>query len=1300
LIFNKIIQLLLFFTVLICFNSFATAQEKEKVTLQLKWLHSFQFAGYYAAIEKGFYAEENLDVTLLERNFDNNVSNEVLAGRADYGIGSTGLLLASLKNNNDFLLVAQIFQHSPLVILTRKEDKLLTPFDLKGKKVTLEKSNIGITDTPALALIYDSLGSFDQVDIQPHTFRIEDLIEGKTDALTAYISDQPFSFKQKDIAINIIHPRDYGIDFYGDNLFTRKSELQNHPSRVERMRKASLKGWKYALDHPKEIIDLILKKYNSQNLSRAHLKYEAQETAKMIVADFIELGSFEKTRYKKIIETYAQLGITDNINLDHDFFLRPTLSNLNAEERRWLANHPRIEVGTMQAWPPFDFVNTKNQASGIGAGVIKALNKYLGGVLVAVPGKWEDIFNSVKNKQRPALMDITPKPEREADFNFTTPYLSITHAIIGRRGETYYKNAQELTGKTIALEQGFGNNAYFNKNHPKVSIKQYPNTTQALDAVARGEIDAYVGNRAVANYLIRNKVFLNLETQGSLNRKSTDLTMGIRKDWPILRDILQKALDSLTEIEINNIINPWVSKEHFKSKNNLLTQEEQDWLIDHQTIKVAMDPDWAPIEYISNTGDFDGISMDYLKIISKDLGIRFEAAKNISWQQAVSGIKNKQLDIFSSVSQTAAREEFSLFTKPYISFPIKIYANKKTSYIGNVENLSSKKIAIVKGYAVESWLKRDHPDLILIPVKTPLDGLRMVSENEVDVFIGNAVSVTYYLGKYAIDNVRVAGDTPYSNDQSMAVRNDWPILASILQKSLDNISDNQHALIFNSWMSIKFEHAVNYQLIWKIVLGSLFLLLIIIYWNRRLSQEINRRKRVENKLLEYQLSLEQRVIDRTKEYTHLAHHDALTGLPNRIFFADRLTQAIKTAERHKSKVAVFFIDLDDFKQVNDSFDHSSGDITLQTVASRFKALIRKEDTLARMGGDEFTLILNDFNHESDLALIANKIIQLFKEPFLVQGHNIFLGASIGISIYPQHGTTIEDLVRNADSAMYKAKYEGRNQFKYYSELLTEQARERIILEANLRKALDKQEFVVYYQPQLELNTGKLSGLEALVRWLHPEKGLIPPNVFIPLAERSRLIIPLGEWILKESCKQMHQWQKSGLIQADISISVNLSPVQFDQEGLIKMIDSVIKSTELPLSNLELEITESTMMKNQKKSTETLKQLRSVGVKLAIDDFGTGYSSLNHLKHLPVTKLKIDQSFVSNIPNDAKDIAIAKTVIDLAQGLSLDVLAEGIETEDQLDFLKHEGCSYGQGYLFAKPLPAKDFESFLNSFPII
>ncbi len=434
---------------------------------------------------------------------------------------------------------------------------------------------------------------------------------------------------------------------------------------------------------------------------------------------------------------------------------------------------------------------------------------------------------------------------------------------------------------------------------------------------------------------------------------------------------------------------------------------------------------------------------------------------------------------------------------------------------------------------------------------------------------------------------------------------------------------------------------------------------------------------------------------REVSYAHLAQHDALTGLPNRLLFSDRLSQAIHAAHRNRQKLAILFIDLDRFKEVNDSFDHACGDQVLKVVAKRFQALFREDDSIARMGGDEFTVILTQIKDGTNVSLMCKKLLAVFKKPFEIQGHLLFLGASIGISLYPDDGATADELVRNADTAMYRAKDQGRNTFQYYSEELTSRALERVSLASSLHHAMKQNEFLLYYQPQFDLLTEKICGIEALIRWQNPELGLVAPDKFIPLAEDTGIIGELGAWVTREACQQMKSWQDSGLLESDLTMSVNLSGKQFEHGQLAEEIEQTLRHTGLAPACLELEITETIMMRSSEISSQTLSQLRELGVKVAIDDFGTGYSSLSYLKRLPITRLKIDQSFVAGVPHDMNDAAISKAIIALANNMALDVLAEGVETEEQRQFLIEQGCRSCQGYLFARPMPSDDFESFVQ-----
>ena len=420
---------------------------------------------------------------------------------------------------------------------------------------------------------------------------------------------------------------------------------------------------------------------------------------------------------------------------------------------------------------------------------------------------------------------------------------------------------------------------------------------------------------------------------------------------------------------------------------------------------------------------------------------------------------------------------------------------------------------------------------------------------------------------------------------------------------------------------------------------------------------------------------------------YLAHHDPLTELPNRLLFTARLEHGLERARRDKRSLAVLFIDLDLFKHINDSLGHPVGDDLLKKVAERLKQQLRDEDTVARLGGDEFTVLLEDLSDPQQAGNVALKLVECLSRPYPIDNHDLHVTASIGISVYPSDGDTVERLLRNADAAMYQAKARGRNGYQYYTEEMTSVAVRRVLLENSLRQALQLEQFVVYYQPKFCLNKGRLIGTEALVRWRHPEMGLVPPDSFIPLAEDTGLIVSIGAWVLETACHQLRAWQQAG-IEAG-TVAVNLSGEQLKRGDLVATVKQALQLSGIDASSLELEITEGFIMDQAEQAIAVLSELRALGVTLSIDDFGTGYSSLSYLKKLPINNLKIDRSFVRDIPEDANDEAIARAIIALAGNLQLDVVAEGIETREQIEFLRREGCRKGQGYLFSPPLSADD-----------
>lgn len=427
---------------------------------------------------------------------------------------------------------------------------------------------------------------------------------------------------------------------------------------------------------------------------------------------------------------------------------------------------------------------------------------------------------------------------------------------------------------------------------------------------------------------------------------------------------------------------------------------------------------------------------------------------------------------------------------------------------------------------------------------------------------------------------------------------------------------------------------------------------------------------------------------------YLAYYDDLTGLPNRTLFIDHLGQAMSVASRRQQRVGVMLLDLDHFKNVNDTLGHGSGDILLHDVASRLKTCFRDGDTLSRFGGDEFAVILADMSRSEDAAQIALKILKTFELPFVLDGHEIFVGVSVGITVYPSDGQTSGDLMRNVDAAMYHAKEKGRGSFQFYSSELTERAQRRMDMESGLRRALERGEFVLHYQPQIDLNTGCIVGLEALVRWDRPGIGMVSPVDFIPVAEESGLIVPIGEWILRTACTQAKMWQDLGFPQ--MTMAVNISSRQFSGGHLVELVKSVLQETELAAKYLELEITESLLMDEADvKVLSSLEEFKQMGITMAIDDFGTGYSSLSYLKRFPIDKLKIDKSFVRGLPDNAEDTSLVQAIIAIARSLQLTVIAEGVETEEQKSHLRNLDCDQMQGYLFSRPLSSDRISELLD-----
>ncbi|HUO43752.1 MAG TPA: EAL domain-containing protein [Burkholderiales bacterium] len=477
------------------------------------------------------------------------------------------------------------------------------------------------------------------------------------------------------------------------------------------------------------------------------------------------------------------------------------------------------------------------------------------------------------------------------------------------------------------------------------------------------------------------------------------------------------------------------------------------------------------------------------------------------------------------------------------------------------------------------------------------------------------------------------------------------------------------------------QHARVY--LWRAVAGSVVVIVVIVMLGR-MSWELAQIRRRE---VEAQMAHAERV-----EY--LAYHDGLTGLPNRSLFSKLLEQGINQARRHDRRLAVIFLDLDRFKQINDTLGHDAGDALLQETAKRLTTCLRDSDTVARLGGDEFVALLPELEKEEYAATVARKILSATAKPFTLAGHELRITASVGIGIYPKDGEDEQTLTKNADVAMYQAKSEGKNNFQFYSKEMNKNSLQRLALESDLRRALERGEFRLHYQAKRDLRSGRITGMEALLRWQHPDLGTVQPMQFIPLAEETGLIVPIGEWVLRTACLQNIAWQKQGL--PPYIMAVNLSARQFGDDHLLDDVAAILRDTGMDPHLLELEITESMIMRNVEKTIQTLTRLKEMSIRIAIDDFGTGYSSLATLKQFPLDTIKIDGSFIRDVSTNAEDRGLTEAIIAVGRTLGLTVIAEGVETREQADFLRQYACDEFQGFYFNKPLPAEQFAELLRT----
>lgn len=1150
------------FEILLCLSlPIFAASDLENVSLQLKWKHSFQFAGYYAAKAKGFYEQENLEVILRERETGKNNITQVLDGESEYGVADTALLAQRL-NGAPVVVLASIFQHNPLVYVTLKSSSIVSPYEMRGKKIMDDEHD----GAPLRAMLYDAgITSKDFFHI-PNSANIEDLIQKKVDVVSAYATDEIDEYKRRGVEINVIDPRNYGIDFLGDNLFTTQQEINQHPERVERFLRASLKGWDYALNHSDEIIELILRDYNTQGLTREHLKVEARETIKMIAPYGVPLGHSDSKRFERIAQTYKELGLVQSIgNLNGFIYKQQNTASLQitTAEKEWLNAHPIIKVGIDPDFAPYEWLNENGDYVGLSADYLHKIEMLLGVKFEVV--KTHSFAQSIelaKHSEIDMLTDVNKTPEREQYLTFTQTYLSNPVIIVDNGTNNLIGGLAKLSGKKLAIENGYFIAELIARDYPEIQIVSVTNVQEALTLLSKNSVEAYVGDAGAVNYEIRRSGMLNLRFAGETEYRSNH-SMGVLKTHSPLLSLLTKSLNAISEQEKNDIQNRWLSLQVTQTLN------WQHW------VKYIV-----PLILLS------------MLMLHWNVRLRREMKQRVELESAL----QHSLHLFKSVLDHA----------PMIRI---FWKDVDGNYLGG-------NAAFVK----DAGLNSDE---------------ELIGKNDYELPWASLAE------SYRADDRRVVQSSkPKLNyEKPLVLPNGQQILSRTSKVPLHDAKQN--------------------------VIGVLGI---------------------------YEDITEQKEHARQLEY--IANHDMLTGLPNRILLTDRMQLALANTKRENCLMAVGYIDLDGFKLVNDKIGRKAGDYLLIEAARRLKHAMREEDTVARLGGDEFAFLLLKLKSVEECEIALNRLLETLRAPFSVNGHISSVSASIGVTIYPNDNADADTLLRHADQAMYESKQATKNGFRIYNMALAHEFQVHQSALHSIEKAIIHNEFVLYFQPKVDMRKGAIIGAEALIRWNDPLRGLLMPADFLSLIEHHPLSIKLDAWVMENALSQLARWHEKGLMW---TISVNLSARTLQTANFVEQLKTLLaKYPSVKPQHFELEILETEALHDLTQTSETMIACQALGVKFSLDDFGTGYSSLSYLKHLPADILKIDQSFVRDMLVDIDDLAIVEGVIGLASSFKRHVIAEGVESVEHGVALSNLKCHYAQGYAIAKPMPADIFETWAEN----
>ena len=958
---------------------------------------------------------------------------------------------------------------------------------------------------------------------------------------------------------------------------------------------------------------------------------------------------------------------------------------LTTQEAMWLKNNPEVSFTGDPNWLPYEAFTEDGKYIGIVSSHLEIISQITGIKFIMSPSEtWTESTEKAKRGEVDILSE-TDDSDLKSHLNFTRSYLSNPIVIAMRIKENYVENINSISHKRIALIKDYGYAAKIRRKYSNINFVTVDDIQDGLISVSTGKVDALLCTLALCSYTIHELGLSDVKITGK-TEFDTKLALGIQKDKTELLSILDKAINNITQGQQQLILDKWIKHEYV---------EKTDYTLAYIIAFVAFILISVFIYWNRRLSD----EIKLRKIVEKQLTLSSknnERYRVLFYESPV----GHALNLLSTGEFISVNESFAEITGYSLKElnSLSYWDLTPESYAADEE--AQLRSLTEKGYYGPYEKHYIHKSGELVAVR--LNGSLITEPSGEQLILSVVENISAYTD--AKEKLRLSSLVLENSSEAMLITDENnliisanPAFSEITGYSIEEIKGKDPG----SFKSGKHDNAF-YKAMWKSInetggwRGEI--------WDQRKNGEVYAKwltidtiKDKDENITRY-VALFSDITDRKLSEETIwkqANFDTLTNLPNRNMFQHRLKQEIIKSSRDNLSLALLLIDLDQFKEVNDTLGHDMGDLLLQIAANRIQECIRESDTVARLGGDEFTIILPELHDNKNVDTIAEKLITALAEPYQLEDEVVHISASIGITIYPNDATAIDTLIKNADQAMYAAKNRGRNRFSHFTQSLQDAAQNRLRISNDLRSALSSNQFEVYYQPVISLNSNKICKAEALLRWNHPERGMVPPLEFISIAEDIGVITEIGNWVCIEANKRKEQW--SSLTNGNFKISVNMSPVQFkiDRENFGK--DWLTLKNNENSHNIIIEITEGLLLNAEPEILEKLYRLRDAGVEVAIDDFGTGYSSLSYLKKFDIDYLKIDQSFTRNLESDPNDLALSQAIIVMAHKLGLKVIAEGVETKEQHNILANSGCDFAQGYLYSKPIPPDEFESLLVNF---